>query len=74
VPVVFVSGDEEVCIEAQRLLGDQIIAVQTKKGLSRYSALSYPFEVTLKNLKEGTIRAIKEKEFWKAFKTKITSS
>lgn len=68
VPVVFISGDEEVCIEAQRLLGDQIVAVQTKRGISRYSALSYPFEVTLKNLKDSTIRVIKEKESWKVFK------
>lgn len=71
VPVVFVSGDEEVCIEAQNLLGNQINAVQTKKGLSRYSAMSYPFETTLKNLKAGAIKSIKEKDKWKVYK--ITS-
>ena len=69
VPVVFLSGDEEVCMEAQSLLGSQLVTVQTKRGLSRYSALSFPFEINLKNLKEGAIKAIKEKPKWKVFKT-----
>lgn len=68
VPVVFVSGDEEVCFEAQKLLGQGIVTVQTKVGLSRYSALSYPFEKNLKNLKQGAINAISQKNNWKAFK------
>ena len=68
VPIIFVSGDEETCFEAQKFISDQVVAVQTKKALSRFSALSYPFEVTLKNLKAGAIQAIKEKEKWKAFK------
>lgn len=68
VPVVFVSGDEETCFEAQKFIRSDIVAIQTKQGLSRYSALSYPFEITLKNLKEGAIRAIKEKEKWKVYK------
>jgi len=68
VPVAFISGDEEVCLEAQNLLGNQIVAVETKRGLSRYSAMSFPFETTLKNLKAETIRTIKEKEKWKVYK------
>lgn len=69
VPVALISGDEEVCMEAQNLLGSQIVSVQTKRGLSRYSAFSYPFEIVLKNLKAGAIKAIKEKEKWKVYKT-----
>lgn len=68
VPVALISGDEGACLEAQKALGDQIVAVQTKRELSRYSALSYPFEVTLRNLKAGAIKAIKEKEKWKVYK------
>ncbi len=68
VPVALISGDEEVCYEAQTLLGNQVIAIQTKKGLSRYSALSYPFDITLRNLKAGAIQALKEKEKWKVYK------
>src|SRR3989338_3350568 len=71
VPLAFISGDEEVCMEAQTLIGNQIVAVQTKRGLSRYSAISYPFEITLRNLKAGAIKAVKEKDKWKAYK--ITS-
>ncbi len=68
VPIALISGDEEVCYEAQTLLGPQVIAIQTKRGLGRYSAISYPFEVTLKNLKAGAIQALKEKEKWKVYK------
>ena len=68
VPVALISGDEEVCIEAQRLLGNQIVTVQTKRGLSRYSALSYPLEITLRNLKDGATKALKEKDNWKVYK------
>ncbi|MBI3591005.1 MAG: M55 family metallopeptidase [Candidatus Melainabacteria bacterium] len=71
VPVALISGDEEVCFEAEALLGKQLITVQTKRGLSRYSALSYPFEVTLKNLKAGVTKALKEKDKLKVYK--ITS-
>lgn len=68
IPVALVSGDEEVCYEAQTLIGSQVIAIQTKKGLSRYSAMSYPFDITLRNLKAGAIQALKEKEKWKVYK------
>ncbi len=68
VPVVFISGDEDTCHEAQGLLGDQIVTVPTKKGLSRYAAMSYPFDLILKNLKLEASRAVKEKEKWKVYK------
>lgn len=68
VPLIMISGDEEVCFEAQTLLGNQVVTVQTKRGLSRYAAISYPFEITLKNLKAGAIKAVKEKEKWKVYK------
>ena len=71
IPVAFICGDEEVCYEAQSLLGDQVVTVQTKKGISRYAAISYPFELNLKNLKAGATKAIKEKDKWKVYK--ITS-
>lgn len=68
IPVVFVSGDEETCHEAQSLLGNQITTVATKKGHSRYSATSYPFDLILKNLKVEATRALKEKENWKVYR------
>ena len=68
VPLALISGDEEACMEAKTLLGSQVISVPTKRGLSRYSALSYPFDINLKNLKAASIKTIKEKASWKVYK------
>lgn len=68
VPVVFVSGDEEACNEAKRLLGEQIVTVPTKSSLSRYSAISYPFDIVLRNLRVEAMRVMKESEKWKVYK------
>lgn len=68
VPVIMVTGDEDVCYEARKLIGNQVVTVETKKGFSRYSALSYPFDVNLDNLKSGAIKAIKQKSKWEVYK------
>ena len=68
VPVIMVTGDEDICYEAQKLIGEQLVTVQTKKGLSRYSALSCPFDINLDNLKLGAIKAIKQKSKWEVYK------
>src|SRR5581483_6221610 len=40
VPAVFVSGDEATCREVQKLLGEEVITAQVKKGLGRYSSVN----------------------------------
>ena len=70
VPVVFISGDKETCTEGKNLLGKQIFTVETKKSLSRYSAMSFPFQDVLKNLKNTATKTIEEKKKWKVFKIK----
>ncbi len=60
-PVAFLSGDNVVCAEAKALLGNELITVETKKALSRYSALSISFDENLKNLKEASAKAVKIK-------------
>lgn len=70
VPVVFVSGDKETCNEAKKILGDQIFTVETKKSLSRYSAMSYPFKEVLEKFKSVSAEAVREKKKWKIFKVK----
>lgn len=70
VPVVFISGDKETCAEAKSILGKQLFTVETKKSLSRYSAISYPFEEVLEKLKSTSTKTIKEKNTWKVFKLK----
>ena len=68
IPVLLVNGDDVTCQEAKDLLGKDLITVESKKALSRYSALSKPFDETLKDLKEGAKKAIKEKDKFKPFK------
>lgn len=40
VPVLLVTGDDKVCLEARELLGPGLATCQTKVGLGRHSALS----------------------------------
>jgi D-amino peptidase len=58
VPVIMVTGDVAVCREAIKFFGKNIITVPVKKGLSRESALLYPFEETRKALYEGAKRSV----------------
>src|SRR5438132_3642420 len=38
VPVLLVTGDRAVCVEAKELLGDALTTVEVKQGLGRFSA------------------------------------
>ena len=42
VPVALVTGDVAVCREAKALLGDALLTVAVKRGLSRFSARQLP--------------------------------
>lgn len=39
IPVIMVTGDDKTVAEARRVLGDEIVTVQVKQGLSREAAL-----------------------------------
>lgn len=58
VPVIMVTGDDATCREAQRFLGNNLVTVSVKKGLSREAAVLYPFEETRKALYEGARKAM----------------
>ena len=58
IPVIMVTGDEATCREAHKFLGNDLITVSTKKGLSREAAILYPFEETRKALYEGAKKAM----------------
>lgn len=58
VPVIMVTGDEATCREAHKFLGNNLVTVSTKKGLSREAAILYPFEETRKALYEGAKKAM----------------
>jgi D-amino peptidase len=53
VPTIMVTGDEATCREAKTFLGNNIVTVATKRGISREAAELYPFEDTRKALYEG---------------------
>ncbi len=58
VPTILVTGDEATCREATRFFGSDCVTVAVKRGVSRESAILYPFEETHKALYEGAKKAI----------------
>lgn len=58
VPTIMVSGDVATCREAHKFLGDNLVTVAVKRGLSRESAELYPFEQTRKALYEDAKKAM----------------
>ncbi|MGQ9618312.1 MAG: M55 family metallopeptidase [Candidatus Aminicenantia bacterium] len=68
VPVVFVSGDSEVCKQAKNILGDKIVVVAVKEGFGRTSAKLLPMDEARKKIKEGVKEALKNLSIFKPFK------
>ncbi len=58
VPVIMATGDEALCREVRKFLGENCVTVATKKGISREAAELYPFEETRKALYEGAKKAV----------------
>lgn len=58
VPTIMVTGDVATCREARKFLGENIITVTTKVGISREAAVLYPFDETRKALYEGAKQAV----------------
>jgi len=58
VPPIMVTGDEATCREARQFFGEDCVTVAVKRGLSRESAILYPFKETREALYEGAQRAM----------------
>jgi len=58
-PVIFVSGDDAACREAEELI-DGVTTVAVKEGLSRNSAISCPPGEAHRRIREGIVRAFKK--------------
>ena len=58
VPVIMATGDEALCREVRKFLGENCVTVATKRGISREAAELYPFEETHKALYEGAKKAV----------------
>lgn len=57
-PMIFLSGDEAACREAEALIPG-VITVSVKQGLSRNSAISLSAEEARRRVREGVKKAIK---------------
>jgi D-amino peptidase len=68
VPVVLISGDSAVCLQAKKLLGEEIETVAVKEGIGRYAAKCLPFKKALELIKEKTKRALEKRKKIKPFK------
>lgn len=68
VPVVMVTGDDKLCSEAKSLLGENIEAVEVKKGLARERALCFSIEHAHKMIFESAKKAMILKDKVKPFK------
>jgi len=60
VPVQLVSGDEQAAAAARELLGKQVQAVATKRGISRLAAESLHPEVACERIREAARKAVAE--------------
>lgn len=58
VPPIMVTGDEATCREARKFFGKSCVTVATKKGVTRESAILYPFEETRHALYQGAKQAV----------------
>ncbi|MCS7237077.1 MAG: M55 family metallopeptidase [Thermoguttaceae bacterium] len=68
VPTIMVTGDEAACREAKQFLGEAVVTVAVKKGISREAAVLRPFEETRRDLYEGAKKAMEAIPHCKPFK------
>lgn len=58
VPVAFISGDTACCVEARRLLGDDLPAFAVKDGIDMFAAACLGREETYKGIRSGVAKAV----------------
>src|SRR6266516_6657888 len=59
-PVVLVTGDRAVCVEAKELLGDGVTTVEVKQGLGRFSARMKTPREARELIEEGAKKALSD--------------
>jgi len=60
-PVVLVTGDRAACREASELLGPELVTVQVKQGLGRFSARHVPPARARDLIQQGARRAVEQR-------------
>lgn len=61
VPVVFVSGDQQLVAEARELLGDDLVAAQVKEAIGRSAARCRPVDEARMHIRQGAARALERR-------------
>jgi D-amino peptidase len=62
VPVVCVTGDDVVCEQTRSLLGEEVVAVVVKRGLSNIAAISVHPEVAREKIRQGVREGIEKRQ------------
>jgi D-amino peptidase len=62
VPVVCVTGDNVVCEQTRSLLGEEVVGVVVKHGLSNIAAISVHPEVAREKIKQSICEGIEKRE------------
>jgi D-amino peptidase len=65
--VALVTGDDATCQEATELLGP-VACVPVKTAVSRYSAVSHPFQQTLEKLRAKAEETLRNPDGWRLYK------
>ncbi|MBO5688511.1 MAG: M55 family metallopeptidase [Lentisphaeria bacterium] len=60
VPTILVSGDQTACREAKEALGEDVVTVQVKQALSRYTAVNYSPQKVQQMLREAAETALRQ--------------
>lgn len=68
VPVIMLSGDAETCRQAKTILGSEVVTVDVKEGLGRFTAKMLPAVEARRRLQEGAKQALLKREKIAAFK------
>src|SRR5438094_404095 len=63
-PVAMMSGDEATVRECQSLVGENLVGVAVKKGLSRYSARNKPPAIARQMIEDGAKEALLNRKRW----------
>ena len=58
VPIILVTGDDATCREARAFLGDDLLTVSTKTGLSREGAILLAPSVARERIRDGAREAV----------------
>ncbi|CAN5884847.1 M55 family metallopeptidase [soil metagenome] len=58
VPVVLVTGDEKAVSQTRELLGEQVVGIETKQGLSTFAAINLHPVTVQSRIREGARKAI----------------